>query len=143
MEDGDDWEPLFVGSVIGGSSPDNRASRAAVSALAREVGRLPWEFVSEETGVDVAFHIPGPLLQPDYAGIRTGSVSRKQRLIAVQIAVPADITSKSDEETLRLLAEYLVSGVEIARDAVARRKGMPPVMQAVTLARLAHEAITE
>lgn len=143
METGDDWKPLFVGSVIGGASADNRASRAAVSRLAKEVGRLAWTPTYEESGVDVAFHIPGPMLEPEHSGIRTGRTSKKERLIAVQIAVPSEIRLKSEFETLQIMADYLVEGVELAQAVVARRKGMPPVLQAHSLVRLARDAVRE
>ncbi|MBM7829448.1 hypothetical protein JOE59_000153 [Agromyces cerinus] len=72
--------------------------------------------------MDVVFHVPGPLLTPDYEGIRTGTLSRRDRLIQVQVAVPADLGSLGEQEVCRHLADRLVEAVDLAKATVARRK---------------------
>lgn len=69
--------PLYVSAVVGGNSAANARVDAGISVLARLVREqeeaLPApEDPSVEAAVDVTFHVPGPLLSPDYEGIRTG-----------------------------------------------------------------------
>ena len=133
------WSPLFVGSVIGGSTRNNRAINAAATRLAQAVKGLVWESVVDETGVDVVFHVTGPLMTPEYVGIRTGRFSKAERLIQVQVAVPVTLEELSEDDALRSLSEYLLEATELAKAAVARRKGAPPINQAVRLAQQALE----
>ncbi|QNE77169.1 hypothetical protein F0344_23455 [Streptomyces finlayi] len=92
--------------------------------------------------MDVVFHVPGPLLAPDYEGTRTGTLSRRERLITMQIAVPSDLGTRGQREVSRYLADHLVEAVVVARTTVARRKAMLAVGQAVPMARFVASAST-
>src|SRR5258708_38645485 len=41
--------------------------------------------------LDLVFHVPGSILKPEHAGLRTGRFSRKERMLQIQIAVPEDL----------------------------------------------------
>jgi hypothetical protein len=38
--------------------------------------------------LNVVFHVPGDLWKPEFAGMRTGRLSRRQHLLMVQVAIP-------------------------------------------------------
>jgi hypothetical protein len=78
---------LSIGSIIGGSTAANRPWRDAVLELMRKVadGR---EGVASTLNVNVVFQIPGNILKPDFEGVRTGSFSKKDRHLMVQVALP-------------------------------------------------------
>jgi hypothetical protein len=129
------WRPLFVGSVVGGSSSGNRLIRVALGRLARIVDAFPWESGADEIGVDAVFHITGPLMAPDYSGIRSGRFSKPDRLIAIQIAVPVALEELSEDEATRALSRLLVEATELAGITVAQRKDAPSVSQAISVAK--------
>ncbi|WP_328910280.1 hypothetical protein OG230_12595 [Streptomyces sp. NBC_00234] len=135
------WAPLFIGAVVGGPTARNRPVSDGVGLLARLADEAPWRPTDEETGVDVVFHVPGPLIAPDYEGTRTGTLSRRDRLIAMQIAVPADLNTRGEREVVRYLADRHVEGVDLARTTVARRKATLAVDQAVPKARFVAEHV--
>ncbi|MEU8295674.1 hypothetical protein AB0C04_00080 [Micromonospora sp. NPDC048909] len=80
---------------------------------------------------------------PDYKGLRTGTLSRRDRLIMIQVAVPADLGSREEHEVSRYLADRLVEAVELARTTVVGRKAALPVRQAVPMARFVAERVGE
>jgi hypothetical protein len=43
-----------------------------------------------EGELDIVYQYPGSLLRPEFAGLRTGTFSRKRKILQIQIAVPAD-----------------------------------------------------
>ncbi|MEV0489524.1 hypothetical protein [Streptomyces atratus] len=135
------WAPLFIGAVVGGPTAHNRPVSDSIGLLARLADEAPWQPTDEETGVDVVFHVPGPLLAPDYEGTRTGTLSRRERLITMQIAVPADLGTRGEREVSRYLADRLVEAVDVARTTVARRKATLAVGQAVPMARFVAERV--
>ncbi|MGW8884441.1 hypothetical protein [Streptomyces sp. NPDC055749] len=128
------WAPLFIGAVVGGPTTRNRPVSDGIGLLARLADEAPWEPADDETGVDVVFHVPGPLLVPGYEGTRTGTLSRRERLIGMQIAVQADLGARGEREVARHLADRLVEAVDLARTTVARRKATLGVRQAVSVA---------
>lgn len=151
MENGSvQWRPLYVSSVVGGPSPENRGIRDAIRRLAETVDGLSWTAGDNgsadggrESGVDVVFHVAGPIVAPDYAGVRTGRFSKADSVIAVQVAVPTSLEDAPDEAVARSLSAYLVEAAELARGELSRRRGAPPVRQAVDLARRAMESIVD
>jgi hypothetical protein len=124
-----------VSSVIGGSSADNRKIRAAHRLLAQQSNALAGESDGDETVVDVIFHIAGPLLAPDYEGIRTGRFSKVKNLMVIQVAVPRELENESEEEILRSLKRYMLDAAELAQVTVAKKKGVPPVGRALEVAK--------
>ncbi|MEV6598724.1 hypothetical protein AB0M36_17965 [Actinoplanes sp. NPDC051346] len=137
------WKPLYVSSIVGGGTPGNRSIRDALQRLARAADSVEWSGGEDETGVDVVFHVTGPLIAPpDYSGMRTGTLSRKRRLITVQVAVPVELEAVPEEEALRVFARDLVDATELARTTVARRKDTLPVRQAGQVAERAAQALT-
>jgi hypothetical protein len=137
------WAPLFVGAVVGGPTAHNRPVSDGIGLLARLAREAPWQPTDQETGVDVVFHVPGPLVSPDYEGLRTGTLSRRDRLIMIQVAVPADLGSREQHDVSNHLADRLVEAVELARTTVAGRKAALPVRQALPVARFVAERVGE
>ena len=130
------WRPLYVSSVVGGSSSGNRVIRTALSRLAQQVAALSWEGDIDETGVDVIFHITGPLMSPEYTGIRTGRLSRTKKLIVVQVAVPVELEGAPEGQISRSLAKYLLDAAELARATVSKKKDVAPINRAMEMANI-------
>ncbi len=116
--------PLYVSAVVGGGSAGNAKADAEVSRLARLVREAQDALGATaddpaEGAVDVIFHLAGPLLQPDYEGIRTGRFVKAKRLQVVQVAVPEGLDGTA---VTALLSDALVEAVEIAARHFERRK---------------------
>jgi hypothetical protein len=116
---------LSIGSVVGGATSANRAWRDAIQDLTRRVKEARTGFEAP-LNVNVVFHVPGHLLAPDYAGVRTGTFSRSQRLLMVQVALPAEPPPDP--------AEYLQSAAQAAIDEAerwAQRRGLASDLSAL------------
>lgn len=79
---------LAIGTVLGGSTLDNRGWIKAAKELQRDA-ILARANVSSSINVEVVFQIPGNILAPDYEGIRTGTYWRSESLLQIQVALPA------------------------------------------------------
>jgi hypothetical protein len=119
--DQEPWRPLSIGAVSGGG-PATDAVVREISTLARCVRRAveglgPGDDANQ-AAVNVVFHVPGPLLSPDYEGMRTGSWIGKRRLQVVQVAVPSDLGDPA--EVTEFLASNLESAVPLAAERIGR-----------------------
>ena len=80
-------EPLSIGVIIGGTTPANKGWTEPLRALSQRVTAAR-AGVDVPLAVNVVFHIPGRLLQPEFEGVRTGSYSRKRSILMVQATLP-------------------------------------------------------
>lgn len=86
---------IYISSVLGG--PELEGSRID-RAIKKIVGlRGPGE-EGDFGSLDVVFHVPGSVIKPDYQGLRTGKFSRKERMLMVQVSVPAALVMSEDSE---------------------------------------------
>jgi hypothetical protein len=138
--DDESWHPLYVGSVIGGKNPANTGIVTALDRLSQIVKGVGWHDEGDESGVDLVFHVSGPLLAAPYTGMRTGRYSKTERLVGVQIAVPVELENQPPEQVLPVLADSAVEAAELAAATLAKRKNALPVRLAVDVARRAREA---
>jgi len=60
--------------------------------------------------LDLVFHVPGSIIEPEHTGLRTGRFSRKARMLQIQIAVPGDLMESPE------LRRFLVGSVREAID---------------------------
>jgi hypothetical protein len=68
--------------------------------------------------VNVSLHVPGSVLSPDYEGVRTGSFSKKQNLLRVQIALPL----LAPEDPRKFLQDRMFEAIDAAEALAIRRK---------------------
>lgn len=118
------WRTLYVSAVLGGGGAlgdVEAAIRGLAGVVRREEEAHPPEDPAEEAAVDVTFHLPGPILRPDYEGMRTGRWVKAKRLLVVQIAVPESISGDADAIS-KFLARSLRDAVELAAGYFAQRK---------------------
>jgi hypothetical protein len=85
---------IYIGAIFGGPE------LGFASPVARAIMKLQDSRDPEEEGdfgsLDIVFHVAGSLVQPEFRGVRTGSFSRKKRMLQVQIAVPAEVVASPD-----------------------------------------------
>ena len=79
---------LSIGSVIGGATAANRGWVDAIRVLTREIASRR-AGIQSDINVNVEFHVPGNILAPDFDGVRTGYFRKRDRLLKVQVALPA------------------------------------------------------
>ncbi|GIF78001.1 hypothetical protein [Asanoa siamensis] len=130
----DQWRPLYISAVIGGSTVENRGIRAGLGQLARVVGGVPWTPADDEAAVDLELHVAGNLLKPDHVGMRTGRWARSSRVFVVQYAVPAELEGRSGEEVLDHLGRLLPEAVAAAEEGLVKKRNRLPVRQARAIA---------
>jgi hypothetical protein len=139
------WRTLYVSSVVGG-----RGALADVVAVIRRLAGIvrreeeadPPEDPGSEATVDVTFHLPGPIVRPDYEGMRTGRWVKAKRLLVVQIAVPEEISGQPaaiDD----LLGRSLVEAVDLAAGYLAQRQLPYSLDRAGRVAKRAAAALRE
>jgi len=89
---------ISIGMVLGG--PEHVGFDREVRKLMkfcrenRERG-----FIGSE--INVVYHVPGAVVKPDYVGVRTGTFSRKERCLMVQIAVAEEFAALDDTDQIR------------------------------------------
>jgi hypothetical protein len=110
-------EALSIGTMIGGSTPVNKGWAEPLRTLAERVAAAR-AGVGVLLGVNVVFHVPGRLLQPEFDGVRTGTYSRKRSLLMVQATLPEQ---PPDDPYAHLLAVTLRAIDEIEPWSKRRR----------------------
>jgi hypothetical protein len=116
---------LSIGSVVGGNTSENAAWREALKDLRKRVTEAR-RGVDAPLNVNIVFHVPGHLLKPEHAGVRTGSFSSRRALLMVQVALPEIVPSNA--------AGYLIDAAYAAVDEAgqwAERHRVPADMSAL------------
>jgi len=97
---------ISLGAIFGGSE----------RTTAREVfRRVSIAFAGqrrvEKPFLNVVFHFPGSILEPEHLGLRTGRFSKNEQGLQIQAAVPECIAKGNDALEI---ARYLLSAVQDA-----------------------------
>lgn len=118
---------ISVGVVSGG--PESHSVDDMIAALNREIVTRREPNPKRERGhLNVVFHVPGSMLQPEFEGVRTGRFSKKKRTLIVQCAVPSAIPGDEKAFLLRAfheavdLAEPIFGKAQIAFPASSIRE---------------------
>ena len=110
---------IYIGAIFGGPE-------GFQLPVARAISRLKHLCDVRDDGdcgsVDVVFHVAGSLLKPKHIGVRTGRLSRKKRILQVQIAVPAEVASS--EDAYQTLVAWVSEALALAGPRF-RRAGIP------------------
>jgi len=108
---------LAVGITRGGPSLANELVNEALMGYMRMVIRELSAFPNEGLRINIVFHVPGPIFQPDYEGVHATKLDRKNDRVLVVAAVPstlrfdevsgyfADVLRQSRDEAARYLAK--------------------------------------
>lgn len=108
---------LSLSSVIGGRTLANRGWTEVIRELTRRIAAHR-DGVESTVNVNIEFHVPGNLLQPEFEGIRTGAFSKSDALIKVQIALPEQLPA----DPMAYLVELIWEALEIVDQWSSRRK---------------------
>jgi hypothetical protein len=107
---------LAIGLSTGGISPANQLVDEALAGYMRMVMRERSAFPNEGLRLNVVFHVPGPISQPDYEGVHATKLDRKNDRVLVVAAVPP--TLKFDEVSsyfANVLREARQNAIDYAR----------------------------
>ncbi len=120
MAEGEAKKPdlLAIGISTGGQSPTNQLVDEALASYMRMVMMERGLFPNEGLRINIVFHVPGPIPQPDYAGIRATKLDRKNNRVLIVAAVPG--TLKFDEVS-RYFADVLREARQKAADDAVKR----------------------
>lgn len=108
---------LSVGAVIGGSSVANQPWRTAITELTRRI-KGARTGIEAPLNVNVVFHVPGNIAKPEFVGVRTGSFSKRDALLMVQVALPEIVAA----DPLSHLVDGMYAAVDDAERWSVRRK---------------------
>ena len=86
---------LAIGISTVGQSPTNQLVDEALASYMRMVMRERGLFPNQGLRINIVFHVPGPISQPDYEGIHATKLDKKNDRVLVVAAVPG--TLKFDE----------------------------------------------
>jgi hypothetical protein len=110
---------LSIGINSGGMSPQNHLVHEALGAFQRMVVREREGFPNDGLRVNIVFHVPGPMFQPDYEGVHASRLDRKNGHLLIVAAVPAELTY---DQVSAYEAEVLRTAAREAREYVVKRK---------------------
>jgi hypothetical protein len=108
---------LSIGTVIGGATAANRGWREPIRDLSSRVSRAR-DGLCAPLNLNVVFHIPGHILQPEFKGVRTGSYSRARSLLMVQVTLP----EQPPDEPLDHLTHAVLLAIDEAGHWAERRR---------------------
>lgn len=110
---------LSFGIVVGGVSPSSLAVDEALSSVARNVAALRTRFPNEGLKINIVFHVPGPLSQPDYSGVHVRRVNAKTQHMLVHAAVPDSLSS---DDITQYVTRVLLETKNQARAYLQKRR---------------------
>jgi hypothetical protein len=85
---------ISIGAVMGGPELEGGSFDQASDEVCRAVIDLRGSFgTGESAEVNVVFHVPGSIIEPDWEGARDATFSKKRKLLMVQVAVPRDVAA--------------------------------------------------
>ncbi len=110
---------LAIGVGTGGPSPANQLVNEALMSYLRMVMRERAAFPNEGLRINIVFHVPGPLFQPDYEGVHATKLDRKNERVLVLAAVPSNLQF---DEVAIYFANVLREARQKAIDYAGKRK---------------------
>ena len=104
---------LYIGSVLGGPEVAGTQVAELINRLARASHAYQEAHeMSSEGSLDIAYHVAGSLVRPQFEGLRTGKFSKREKTLMVQIAVP--ILFESDIHLAHFLVDALREAIDLA-----------------------------
>ena len=110
---------LAIGVSTGGPSPANELVDEALMGYLRMVMRERGVFPNEGLRINIVFHVPGPIFQPDYEGVHATKLDRKNERVLVVAAVPSTLQF---DEVSGYFADVLRQARKKAIDYAGKRK---------------------
>jgi hypothetical protein len=108
---------MYVGAIRWGPTVYRTLAARTIDVMG---DLLPAEDFPSPVRLDVVFHVGGPLGEPEFTGVRTGSYSRKQNIAQVQIAVTS---GESEEPTIPgVMVDRLILAIEVLAARLKRSK---------------------
>jgi hypothetical protein len=87
---------IYIGRIYGGPELSGTPVDQAIAKLVRSRGDGKATALGDFGSLDIVFHVAGSILQPEHTGVRTGRFSKRERMLQVQVAVPADVVASPD-----------------------------------------------
>src|SRR5438132_14298958 len=116
---------LAIGVSRGGPSPANELVNEALMGYLRMVMREQAVFPNEGLRINIVFHVPGPIFQPDYKGVHATKLDRKNSRVLVAAAVPSTLQF---DEVSGYFADVLRQARQKASTTPASESSRPPLI---------------
>lgn len=116
MTNFDEKYSLSVGWVFDGSTDQSRKWDLAISDFCQKIALARDE--PSVLNVNIVFHVRGKMIAPEFIGVRTGSFSRKNATLMVQVALPEVVPADHEE----FLKEQSRKALDAAERWAKRRK---------------------
>ena len=109
---------LGTSCVFGGRGSDwfQPGSRAAAELLSLANAATP-RASEYDAAITVVFHVAGGVFQPDFSGMNAGRLTKADRGLVVEVAVPAPV-----HDPCKFIGRMLVEAVAFAQTVFARRR---------------------
>jgi len=108
---------LSIGAIEGGPGSSQEWLDAVVGIGKQIMGVV--EGTTSPLAVNVVYQIPGRYLEPEFEGVRSGTFSRKESFLVVQVALPMKPVANASDEVFAFLRD----AVAVAED-FAYQEGM-------------------
>ena len=110
---------LSIGINVGGMTPANHLIHEALGGFMRMVIRERAAYPNEGLRINIVFHLPGPISQPDYEGVHATRLDRRTQHLLVVGAVPPDLRF---DEVSKYFADVLRKALDEAIGYLRKRK---------------------
>jgi hypothetical protein len=109
---------LSIGIGTGGMSPANYLVEEALAGFMRLVIHERAAYPNEGLRINIVFHLPGPMFQPDYEGVHATRLDRKNQQLLIVAAVPSNVRF---DEVSNYCADVLREARLAAADYLSKR----------------------
>ncbi len=112
---------LYIGGIFGGPEAEGSEVFRTICALSQAKETAQTHFVKPTDGeLDLVFHVPGSMLSVPFEGIRTGRLSKKERIMQVQMAVPE--AALKAPNLLAILTDLLRQAVKVGKQHLEKKQ---------------------
>jgi hypothetical protein len=112
---------LYIGGIFRGPELERSRIYKVIGALTLAKDSAQPQVVNPTDGeLDLVYHVPGSLFKVDFQGIRTGRISKKERIMQVQMAVPE--AALNAPNLLSILTDLLRQAVKVGSERLAKKE---------------------
>lgn len=107
---------LYISEIIGGPELINAPVTTFLTRLYND------DPIDCGTSLDIVFQVPGSVFTPEFEGVRTGRLSRREKIMQVQIAVPRSVIYAPADEILAFVYSSLRKAIQLASEKLSKAR---------------------